>query len=41
MKKNKLIHEYYSVDTEILWQPIQEDIGPLEATVGVVLAESA
>lgn len=37
--RNKLIHEYFGVDTEILWQSIQEDIGPLESTVGMILAE--
>lgn len=37
--RNKLIHEYFGVDTEILWQSIQEDTGPLESTVGMILAE--
>jgi len=37
--RNKLIHEYFGVDTEILWQSIEEDIEPLEATVRLILAE--
>jgi len=37
--RNKLIHEYFGVDTEILWQSIEEDIKPLEATVRLILAE--
>jgi len=37
--RNKLIHEYFGVDTEILWQSIQDDITPLESTIGMMLAE--
>lgn len=37
--RNKLIHEYFGVDTEILWQSIEEDLAPLESAVISILAE--
>jgi len=27
--RNRLIHEYFGVDVNIIWQTIQEDIKPL------------
>lgn len=34
--RNKLIHEYFGIDTEILWQSIHEDLEPLESTVKTI-----
>lgn len=31
--RNKLIHEYFGVDTEILWKTIKENIPPLKLQV--------
>jgi uncharacterized protein with HEPN domain len=31
--RNRLIHEYFGVDLDIVWQTIEEDLSPLEATV--------
>jgi|SRR5208283_1926171 len=38
--RNKLIHEYFGVDLEILWQTIEEDLVPLEETIMKMLAAS-
>lgn len=35
--RNKLAHEYFGVDLDIVWQSIHEDIDPLEAVVKEVL----
>ncbi|HOW55585.1 MAG TPA: DUF86 domain-containing protein [Syntrophorhabdaceae bacterium] len=37
--RNKLIHEYFGIDTEILWQSIQEDLEPLESTVKTIFLD--
>ncbi len=31
--RDKLIHEYFGVDMEIIWDTIQEDLSPLKETV--------
>ncbi len=31
--RNRLIHEYFGVDLDIVWQTIEEDIVPLEKTI--------
>ena len=31
--RNKILHEYFGVDTEILWKTIQEDIPPLKEQI--------
>ena len=31
--RNRLIHEYFGVDLNIVWQTIEEDLKPLEANV--------
>ena len=31
--RNKLIHEYFGADVEIVWQTIQEDLRPLESVI--------
>lgn len=30
--RNKLIHEYFGTDLNIVWQTIEEDLVPLEKT---------
>lgn len=30
--RNRLIHEYFGVDLEVVWQTIEEDLEPLEST---------
>ena len=34
--RNKIIHEYFSVDLEILWKTIQEDIPELEKQINKI-----
>ncbi|MDE2216428.1 MAG: DUF86 domain-containing protein, partial [Planctomycetota bacterium] len=31
--RNKIVHEYFGVDLDIVWQSIEEDFVPLEKTV--------
>jgi uncharacterized protein with HEPN domain len=31
--RNRLIHEYFGVDVDIVWQAIEEDLVPLETAV--------
>ncbi|MEK7138204.1 MAG: DUF86 domain-containing protein [Patescibacteria group bacterium] len=35
--RNKIIHEYFGVDEEILWQTIKEDLFPLKSQVKKLL----
>ena len=35
--RNKLAHEYFGVDLDIVWQSIREDVNPLEAAVMEIL----
>jgi uncharacterized protein with HEPN domain len=37
--RNRLIHEYFGVDLEIVWQTIQDDLAPLETAITTVLNE--
>jgi uncharacterized protein with HEPN domain len=37
--RNKLIHEYFGADVEIIWHTVQEDLGPLEAAVKEIVKE--
>ena len=37
--RNKVLHEYFGVDTEILWQTITEDLLPLKQKVEKLLEE--
>jgi len=37
--RNKLIHEYFGADVDIIWHTIQEDLGPLEAAVKEIVKE--
>ena len=35
--RDKLIHEYFGVDIEIVWDTIHEDLSPLEVTVTKII----
>lgn len=35
--RNKLIHEYFGIDIDIIWQTIEDDIYPLEETARKIL----
>ena len=37
--RDKMIHEYFGVDIEILWKTIKEDIPPIEPLVRKVLED--
>lgn len=37
--RDKMIHEYFGVDVEILWKTIKEDIPPLESLIRKVLED--
>ena len=38
--RNRLIHEYFGVDLDIVWQTTEEDLEPLDKTVKVIIAET-
>jgi uncharacterized protein with HEPN domain len=38
--RNRLIHEYFGVDLDIVWQTIEEDLEPLDKTVREMIAET-
>lgn len=35
--RNRLIHEYFGVDLDIVWQTIQDDLMPLETAIKAIL----
>jgi uncharacterized protein with HEPN domain len=37
--RNRLIHEYFGVDLDIVWQTIQDDLAPLETAITTMLNE--
>ena len=37
--RNKLIHQYFGVDLEVVWRTIQEDIPPLVEAVRQVMTD--
>lgn len=37
--RNRLIHEYFGVDLDIVWQTIEEDLEPLDNAVKRMIAE--
>ncbi len=37
--RNRLIHEYFGVDLDIVWQTIEEDLKPLENAVKKMIME--
>ena len=39
--RNRLIHEYFGVDLDIVWQAIEEDLEPLYKTVKRIIEETA
>lgn len=36
--RNTLIHEYFGIDLEIIWDIIQNEVSPLEAQVNKILS---
>lgn len=37
--RNRLIHEYFGVDLDIVWQTIEDDLLPLDKTVKKIIEE--
>jgi uncharacterized protein with HEPN domain len=37
--RNKLIHEYFGVDLQVLWRTVQDDIPPLSDGIRRMLSE--
>ena len=37
--RNRLIHEYFGVDLDIVWQTTQDDLAPLETAIKTMLNE--
>ena len=37
--RNRLIHEYFGVDLDIIWQTIQDDLTPLETAIKTMLKD--
>lgn len=37
--RNRLIHEYFGVDLEIVWQTIEEDLGLLEKIAKIIIED--
>lgn len=34
--RNKVLHEYFGVDEEILWKTIHEDLPPLKQQISIL-----
>ena len=39
--RNILVHAYFQIDHEAVWRVVEHDLGPLEAEISRLLAESA
>lgn len=39
--RDKLIHEYFGVNYEVLWKTAQEDIPPVQKIIAIVLEEES
>jgi uncharacterized protein with HEPN domain len=39
--RNKLIHEYFGVDLEIVWSVVKEELPPLESPLRKLLSEES
>lgn len=39
--RDKLIHEYFGVNYQVLWKTVQTDIPPLQSRITKVLAQEA
>jgi uncharacterized protein with HEPN domain len=37
--RNRLVHEYFGVDLDIVWQTIQDDLAPIETAITTILNE--
>lgn len=38
--RNKIAHEYFGIDLNIVWQTIEEDLKPLMDTISQMLNDS-
>jgi len=38
--RNKIMHEYFGVDTEIMWKTIQDDLPPLKTKIEALSSSS-
>jgi uncharacterized protein with HEPN domain len=38
--RDKLIHEYFGVDTRVLWKTIKKDIPPLKKALSRVITQA-
>jgi uncharacterized protein with HEPN domain len=39
--RDKLIHEYFGVNHQVLWKTAQEDIPPVQRLIGKVMKEES
>lgn len=37
--RNVLVHDYFEVDFETVWQVLEQDLGPLQAAIQAILFE--
>jgi uncharacterized protein with HEPN domain len=37
--RNKVIHDYFGVDIEVIWKTLHEDLPPLQAAVAKILGD--
>ena len=37
--RNKVIHEYFGVDVEVVWRTVREDLPPLRAAITEMLKD--
>ena len=38
--RNLVVHEYFGVDLEVLWETVQEDLPPLQEAIRRILEET-
>ena len=39
--RNRLIHEYFGIDLDIIWQTLEEDLEPLDKAVKRIVSETS
>jgi len=37
--RNVLVHQYFGIDSELVWQALRQDLSPLKASVLAILTE--
>jgi uncharacterized protein with HEPN domain len=37
--RNKVTHDYFGVDLEVIWKTLHEDLPPLQASVAKILQD--